>query len=46
MASAKINPYRAGVPYTKQNHSHGQRREFRIQNEAQKIKENDVNNFI
>ena len=25
--------------YTEQNHSHGQRREFRIQNNAQKAKE-------
>ena len=32
----------AGVPYTEQNHLHGQRREFRIRNNAQKMKENDV----
>ena len=32
----------AGVPYTEQNHLHGQRREFRIRNNVQKTKENDV----
>ena len=28
-----------GVPYTEQSHLHGQRREFRIWNNAQKTKE-------
>ena len=37
-----INPQRAGVPYTEQNHLHGQRWEFRIRNNIQKMKENDV----
>ena len=32
----------AGVSYMEQNHLHGQRREFRIRNNAQKLKENDV----
>ena len=32
----------AAVPYTEQNHLHGQRREFYIRNNAQKTKENDV----
>ena len=32
----------SGVPYTEQNHLHGQCREFRIQNKAPKQKENDV----
>ena len=31
-----------GVPYTEQNHLHGQRRELRIRNNTQKRKENDV----
>ena len=31
-----------GVPYTKQNHLHRQRREFHIWNNAQKTKENDI----
>ena len=31
-----------GVLYTEQNHLHGQRREFRIRNNSQKTKENDV----
>ena len=29
-----------------QNHLHGQRREFRIQNNAQKMKENDVKTIL
>ena len=37
-----INLQRAGVPYAEQNHLRGQRREFRIRNNAQKTKENDV----
>ena len=37
-----LNPQTAGVPYTEQNHLHGQRREFRIRNNARKTKENDV----
>ena len=32
----------AGVPYTEQNHLHGQRREFRVRNNTQKMKENYV----
>ena len=32
----------AGVPYTEQNHLHGQQREFRIRNNTQKTKENYV----
>ena len=32
----------AGVPYTEQNHLHGQRQEFGIQSNAQKTKENYV----
>ena len=40
--SDPFNPQMAGVPYTEQNHLHGQRREFRIRNNAQKTKENDV----
>ena len=32
----------AGIPYTDQNHLHGQWREFRILDNAQKTKENDV----
>ena len=32
----------AGVLYTEQNHLHGQQREFRIWNNAQKTKESDV----
>ena len=39
---AWVNPQTAGVPYKKQNHLHGQQREFRKQNNAQKTKENDV----
>ena len=35
-------PHRAGVPFTEQNHLHGQWREFRILINAQKTKENDV----
>ena len=31
-----------GSLYTEQNHLHGQRREFRLQNNTQKTKENDV----
>ena len=37
-----INPEMAGVLHTEQNHLHGQRQEFRIRNNAQKTKENDV----
>ena len=37
-----LNPQMVGVPYTEQNHLHGQRREFCIQNNAQKMKENHV----
>ena len=32
----------AGVPYKEQNHLHAQWREFRIRNNVQKTKENDV----
>ena len=42
MVTILFNPQRAGVPYTDQNHLHGQRREFRIRDNAQKAKENDV----
>ena len=41
-----INPRTVGVPYTEQNHLHGQRREFRIRNSAQKTKENDVKTIL
>ena len=37
-----INPQTAGVLYTEQNHLHRQWREFRVRNNAQKMKENDV----
>ena len=41
-----INPHTAGVPYTEQNHLHGQRREFRIWNNAQKTKKNYVKTIL
>ena len=41
-----INPQMTGVLYTEQNHLHGQRREFRIQNNAQKTKENDIKTIL
>ena len=41
-----INPQTAGVIYTKQNPLHGKRREFRIRNNAQKTKENDVKTIL
>ena len=34
--------FSVGVPYAEQNRLHGQQREFRIRNNAQKTKENDV----
>ena len=37
-----LNPQMEGVPYTEQNHLLGQWWEFRIQNNAQKTKENYV----
>ena len=37
-----LNPQRVGVLYMEQSHLHGQRWEFRIQNNAQRMKENDV----
>ena len=37
-----FNPQRVEVPYKEKIHLHGQRREFRIRNNAQKTKENDV----
>ena len=36
----------AGVPYTEQNHLHGQRREFYIWNNAQKTKETAVKTIL
>ena len=42
MHCRSINLQRAGFLYTEQNHIHGQRREFRIWNNAQKTKGNDV----
>ena len=41
-----VNPQTAGVPYTEQNHLHGQRREFCIRNNAQKTKQNDVKTIL
>ena len=41
-ARKDFNPQRAAVPYMEQNHLHGQRREFRIRNSTQEMKENDV----
>ena len=46
MQSPGINPQTAGVPYTEQNHLHRQRQEFRIRNNAQKMKENDVKTIL
>ena len=42
----RVNPQTAGVPYTEQNHLHGQRQEFRIWNYAQKTKENFVKTIL
>ena len=36
----------AGVPYTEQNHLHGQQWAFHIWNNAQKSKENDVKTIL
>ena len=36
----------AGVLYTEQNHLHGQQWEFRIRDNAQKTKENDVKTIL
>ena len=41
-----LNPQTAGVPYTEQNHLHGKRREFNMQNNAQKTKENDIKTIL
>ena len=46
MTLLQFNPQTAGVPYTEQNHLHRQRREFHIQNSAQKMKENDVKTIL
>ena len=41
-----LDPQTAGFPYTEQNHLHGQWREFRIRNNAQKTKENGVKTVL
>ena len=44
----EINPQTTGVSYTytEQNYLHGQRREFRIRNNTQETKENDVKTVL
>ena len=44
----RIKPLNGGssVGYTEQNHLHGKRREFRIRNNAQKIKKNNVKTIL
>ena len=42
VAMILLNPQRARVPYTEQNHLHGQWWEFHTRNSAQKMKENYV----
>ena len=41
-----VNPQMAGVPYMEQNHLHGQWWKFRIWNDIQKTKENDVKTIL
>ena len=41
-----LNSQKAGVLYMEQNHLHGQQREFRIQNNTHKTKENDVKTIL
>ena len=41
-----VNPQMVGVPYIEQSHLHGKWQEFRIRNNAQKTKENEVKTIL